>query len=415
MTVSPPGPLARLAASREHLFASPSETCPYPLVIQRAQGSVVEDVDGNRYLDFTAGLTIGPTGHAHPQVVQAIEQAARRLMAQSGRGQYEPATQLSRRLAELAPGDERKRVRLTSHGEDALRAAIELACRHTGRDTVVVFDDAHDALVGGRGIAKSGSHHHRRRHTMLRAKALRYGDVDAVAGTLAPGGASRDGAAAVLVEPTPWHGSDPWASPTFLPVLRTLCDRYGAVLIMDERRTGLGRTGRMFCCEHSGVVPDILVTSGAQAAGAPLGAAIVRESLVTGQTASSFTAGGDPIGCAATLAAIDVIERQFARNAARLFPFAIGKLREMTQRHNCLARPAGRGLLLLVEVVRPRRATASATELRDRIILEAFRRGVLLSPAGDRTILLTPSLCINRVQTEVGLDVFEEAVATVSV
>jgi 4-aminobutyrate aminotransferase len=201
----------------------------------------------------------------------------------------------------------------------------------------------------------------------------------------------------------------------FLSELRRLCDEHGILLVMDETRTGMGRTGRMFCCEHFEVKVDVLLAATGLNSGMPIHALIAPEPVLsTDDGLLSAPYVGNPVSCAASLASVEALEKQLIANAARLSPVFMSKLEQIDGRRRCLSSPRGMGLLLAVDVRKPRRSQISAPQLRERIITESFQRGLLLWGCGDTTIRFCPPLCINRVQVEVGLDVFEEAVATVA-
>lgn len=404
--------------ARDQKVTSPANTRPYPLVVHRAQGSIVEDVDGNRYLDFTSGIAVCNVGHCHPQVVRAIEEQARRLIHMCGTDfYYEPMIALAEKLARIAPGEKQKRVLFTNSGTEAVEAAIKLARHHTNRKTIIAFYGAfHGRTMGSLSLTSSKAKQKQRYGPLVpMVHHVPYGDVDAIRNRIFKQIAAPDEVAAIVVEPIQGEGGYILPPAEFLPELRSLCDQHGILLVLDEIQSGMGRTGKMFCCEHYGVVPDVLLLAKGLASGMPLGALIAPESVMDwppGAQGSTF--GGNPVCCAASLVTIDLLERQLIANAATLSPIALSKLGRTGERHRCIASPRGLGFMLAVDVVGGGRARRPDPDLRDRIVTEAFSRGLLLLGCGESGIRFTPPLTINRVQLEVGLDVFEEVVATVA-
>jgi len=390
----------------------------YPLVVQRAQGSIVEDVDGNRFLDFTAGVSVCSTGHCHAHVVRAIEKQARKLI-HIGSNHFcnESMLTLADKLAEISPGRQNKRVLLTNSGTEAVEAAIKLARHYTGRKNLVAFYGAfHGPTMGA--LSLSASESLQRQHFgpfVPMVHHVPYGDLDAIENRLFKMDCTPGEVAAIFVEPILADAGHIVPPAGFLEGLRTLCDRHGILLVVDETRTGMGRTGKMFCCEYDNLVPDLLLLAGGIASGLPLGALIAHESIATWpRSIQGSTCAGNPISCAAALATIDLLERRLIDNATDLAPMAMTKLQQVAHDHRCITAPRGRGLMLAVDVVKSSRSHEPDPKLRDRILAEAFSRGLLLLGCGPSSIFFTPPLCMNRVQLEVGLDVFDEAVATVA-
>jgi 4-aminobutyrate aminotransferase len=415
IVVPPPGPRALQAVSRDRRVTSPSYTRPYPLVVNRASGSIVEDVDGNRFLDFTAGIAVCSTGHCHPHVVQAIEHQARRLLHMCGSDFcYEPMIALAERLAAVAPGPDAKRVLFTNSGAESVEAAIKLARHHTQRKIIVAFHGAfHGRTMGALSLTASKARQKERFGPLVpMVEHVPYGDVAAIRDGLFRRVCSPDEVAAVFVEPLLGEGGYVVPPPQFLPGLRALCDQHGILLVLDEIQTGMGRTGRMFCCEHYGVHPDILLLAKGLASGMPLGAVVARESIMDWpEGAQGSTFGGNPVSCAAALATIELLDKHLTANAAGLHPVAMAKLEAIAGRHGWIRSPRGLGLMLAVDVVGA--AGQPDPAQRDRVIAAAFSGGLLLLGCGESGIRFTPPLCINRIQLEVGFDVLDEAIATV--
>lgn len=416
--VSPPGPLALKAVARDKRVSSPSYTRPYPLVVQRAQGSVVEDVDGNRYLDFTAGIAVCSTGHCHPQVVKAISEQASNLIHICGSDfYYEPMIALGEKLAQIAPGPASKRVLFTNSGAESVEAAIKLARHYTHRKGIIAFYGAfHGRTMGALSLTASKPRQRGRFGPLVpMVEHVPYGDVDAIRKNIFGRVASPEEVAAIFVEPLQGEGGYIVPPPNFLPDLRELCDKHGIMLVFDEIQSGMGRTGKMFCCEHYGVAPDILVLAKGLASGMPVGAVIASEEVMSWpEGAQGSTFGGNPVACAAALATIDLLEKQYIENAAALHEIAMTKLQTIDARRRQVMAPRGKGLMLAVDIVKDARTREPDPKMRDRIVSEAFSRGLLLLGCGETAIRFTPPLCINRVQLEVGFDVFDEAIATVA-
>lgn len=416
IVTSPPGPMTALALAHDRRAAASPNGWPYPLVVRRARGSVVEDLDGNRYLDFTAGALSYVSGHAHPMVIRAVQEQVER-MARSCVGEFtsEPLIALARKLSQIAPTRGENRVLFSNHRMQSLDAVLRMIRRRSPRNRVVAFEgNSHNRGLAALTLELSRPRHRRRiPPAAWMVDMLPYGDVAAVVEYFKNRFADQVGA--VFAEPMLTEEDYQVPPADFLPELRRLCDEHDVLLVMDETRTGMGRTGRMFCCEHFNVRADVLLAATGLNSGMPIHAVIAPETLLSsdeGLLSAPYV--GNPVSCAASLASMEAVEKHLVANAARLSPVFMSKLEQIDGRQRCLGSPRGMGLLLAVDVRKPRRSQVSASHLRDRIITESYRRGLLLWGCSDTTIRFSPPLCINRVQVEVGLDVFEEAVATVT-
>jgi 4-aminobutyrate aminotransferase len=413
----PPGPRAVAAVSRDERVTSTSYSRPYPLVATRAHGSVVEDVDGNRFLDFTAGIAVCSTGHCHAAVVKAIEAQAKNLIHICGSDfYYEPMIALAEKLTDIVPGPGSKRVFLTNSGAETIEAAIKLARHHTRRKWIIAFYGAfHGRTMGALSLTSSKVRQKERFAPLLPMVAhAPYGDLDFIENTLFKTQVPPDEVAAIFVEPILGEGGYIVPPPEFLPGLRKLCDHHGILLVMDEIQTGMGRTGKMFACEHVDVAPDLMCLAKGIASGMPIGALVAAENVMrwpVGSHGSTF--GGNPISCAAALATIELLEKQLIANAGQLGQVAMAKLDRLAARRKCVRNVRGMGLMLAIDIVKPR-SNVKSPELRDRIVQEAFERGLMLLGCGECGIRIVPPLCINHTQLEVGLDVLDEAIATIS-
>jgi 4-aminobutyrate aminotransferase len=415
-----PGPKARLLLERDERFMSPSYTRIYPLVVARGSGAVIEDVDGNLFLDFTAGIAVTATGHCHPDVVAAIRDQAGKLLHMSGTDfYYEPQIDLAQRLAELAPGSGGKRVFFTNSGAEALEAGLKLARWHTGRQRALAFFGAfHGRTYGAMSLSGSKLVHRRGfaplvpeiHHVPFPRDASRSGEdyVREIEETVLRRIAPPDEIAAVFVEPIQGEGGYFVSPEGFLPALRAMCNRHGMLLVADEVQTGMGRTGKLFAVEHWGVEPDILCLAKGIASGMPLGAIIARGDVMDwppGSHASTF--GGNPVSCRAALATLDLLRKEYLANTvARGNDLRRGLARLREQFPGVIGDVRGLGLMVAMDVVRKEAdRTVSDPARRDEVIQAAFRHGLLLLGCGECAIRFCPPLCIDARQIETGLSI----------
>lgn len=409
-----PGPKSEAWLERDDRVMSPSFTRAYPLVVRRASGAMIEDMDGNRFLDFTAGIAVTNVGHAHPRVVKAIERQSRRLIHMSGTDfYYAPQIRLAERLAKLAPGSEAKRVFFTNSGAEAIEAAIKLSRRHSGRSRVMAFLNAFHGRTYGALSLSASKPMHRKGFAPLVSEVhhARYGDLESVQ-TLLKTVCPPDELAAIFVEPIQGEGGYVVPPPDFLPGLRRLCDEHGVLLVFDEIQTGFGRTGKMFASEHWGVAADIMCLAKGIANGLPLGAIVARTSVMDwprGSHASTF--GGNPVACAASLASIKLLQSKYIHNAEARGTQLREGLEALKARQPIIREIRGKGLMIGMEIQDAEGRPAPGT--RDEIIDAAFRRGLLLLPCGTSTVRFCPPLCLSRRQVEIGLRLVADAVGDV--
>jgi 4-aminobutyrate aminotransferase len=411
-----PGPQARSLIERDRKLTSPSYTRDYPLVVRRASGSVLEDVDGNRFLDFTAGIAVCSTGHCHPKVVEAIEKQARSLIHICGADfYYTPMVELVERLSRLVTPDAPMRVFLTNSGTEACEAAFKLARYQTNRKWVIAFYGAfHGRTMGALSLTSSKVRQRKGFGPFVPMVChVPYQDVDAIEYGLFRYQLDPSEVAAIFVEPIQGEGGYVIPSPEFLPRLRELCDKHGILLVCDEVQSGMGRTGKWFAFQHFNVVPDIVMMAKGIASGLPLGAVLARPDLMTwapGAHASTF--GGNPVACAAASVTIDLVESQYMTNAARLGQRLVSNLAGISEKFPSLTGARGLGLMCAIDVV-SRRTGKGDPKLREKILQDCFSRGLLLLGCGEHGIRFVPPLCINEAQLDTGLKLFEESVATV--
>ena len=411
-----PGPKASALIERDDKLTSPSYTRDYPLAVKRAFGSVIEDLDGNRFLDFAAGIAVCATGHCHPKVVAAIEAQARSLIHICGSDFYYPAmTELVEKLIAMVPGGRPQRVYLTNSGTEAVEAGIKLARYHTRRPWIIAFHGAfHGRTMGALSLTCSKARQRERFGPLIPMVAhVPYGDVQAIESQLFRFQMAPSEVAAVFVEAMQGEGGYVIPDQSFLKDLRALCDKHRILLVCDEIQSGAGRTGKWFAFEHFDIVPDIILMAKGMASGMPLGAVIARDDVMNwppGAQGSTF--GGNPVCCAAATATLKLIEGGYMANAAQLSPKLLAGLSDISAKRKVIARVRGLGLMCAADVI-SRRTGKGDPKRRERILQAAFQRGLVLLSCGETAIRFCPPLCINEAQLDVGLKLFDEAVATV--
>ena len=426
-----PGPKARAIVARDEKVTAPAYGRVYPLVVKQGRGCVIEDVDGNLFLDFMAGIAVASTGHSHPRVVQAIEAQARKFLHICGSDfYYEPMAELAETLGRLAPGKGGKRVFFTNSGTETVEAAFKLARYHTRRQHVIAFHGAfHGRSMGSLSLTASRSSH--RAHFAPFVPGVRhvpYGFCHRCPYQLTYGSCGiecvrvfekivfrydvrPEEVAAIFVEPIQGEGGYIVPPPEYLPMLQELCAKYGILLVVDEIQSGFGRTGRMFACEHWGVEPDILCTAKGIASGMPIGAMIAREEINTwtrGTHGSTF--GGNPVACAAALATIAVIEDGLIDNAATMGALLKEKLTALQQRHDAIGDVRGLGLMIGVDFERCDGSRAPDEKLRDRVMRTCFEKGLLLLSCGESTLRFCPPLIVTQEDVATAVNLFDAAV-----
>lgn len=429
-----PGPRARAVIERDHAVLSPSYTRPYPLVAARGRGAIVEDVDGNRFLDFNAGIAVVATGHCHPRVVEAIRRQAEQLIHMSGTDFYYPnMVELAEKLAAVAPGGAPRRVFFGNSGAEAIEAALKLARYHSGRSQFLAFLGCfHGRTMGALSLTSSravqrrgfgplvpGVHHvpypdcyrcpYGQQEATCRLECVAAIE-DRFRTVLPP-----EEVAAIVVEPVLGEGGYVVPPAKFFEALQQLARRHDILIVADEVQSGMGRTGRMWASEHFGLVPDILAVAKGIASGLPLGAMIARAEIMRwppGAHASTF--GGNPVSVAAALVTLELLEQELVANAARIGAYMLERMREWPARFACVGQVRGLGLMIGIEIVRDQASRERAPELRDRIVEMAFRRGLLILGAGPSSLRLSPPLVISRQQADFAMDTLEECLKQAS-
>ncbi|MGE5489574.1 MAG: acetyl ornithine aminotransferase family protein [bacterium] len=425
-----PGPRAAAIIERDHAILSPSYTRPYPLVAVRGKGAMVEDPDGNRFLDFSAGIAVASTGHCHPKVVEAIQQQSARLIHMSGTDfYYECMVELAEKLAAIAPGGVPRRVYFGNSGAEAIEAAIKLARYHTGREKLIAFYGSfHGRTMGALSLTASKAVQRRGFGPLVPGVVhvpypdpYRQGEeasaeysiaaIERAFKTVAP----PEEVAAIFVEPVQGEGGYIIPPRMFFDRLQALARKHGILIVADEVQSGIGRTGRMFASEHFGLVPDIITSAKGIASGMPISATIARAELMDwkpGAHASTF--GGNPVACAAALATIHLLENGLLQNTREMGAHLLSRMADWPKRFEHVGEVRGLGLMIGVEFVTSRATKERAGQLRDRVVQLAFDRGLLVLGAGESTLRLSPPLVITREQADFAADTLEECIALAS-
>ena len=408
-----PGPKARAHIAMDELYVTPSLPRVYRIVPVRGDGVVVEDIDGNVFLDFAAGIAVNSTGHSHPDVVAAIQAQAETLLHCASSDYYIPVyAEVARELDRIAPMSGPTRTFLCNSGAEAVEAAMKLARYATGRQAFVGFIGAfHGRTFGAMTLTGSKAKYHAHYAPLVPGVYhVPFGNAgldeleERVFRHLVPA----EEIAAVFVEPIQGEGGYVIPEPDFLPRLRRLCDRHGILLVADEIQSGMGRTGRMWAVQHWGVEPDVVLAAKGIASGLPLGAMIARSELMTWDAgAHGSTFGGNPVSCAAALATIRLIEDGYMQNAAARGEQILEGLRPLVRRHERIVRDVrGRGLMIGVEL--DSWATAEAVQQ------DCFQHGLLVLTAGQSVVRVSPALSITPDEAATGLRLLLESVAAVA-
>lgn len=416
-----PGPLAAQLIAADEQFTSPSYTRVYPLAVARGAGAVIEDLDGNCFLDFTAGIAVTATGHCHPEIVEAIKAQSERLLHMSGTDfYYGPQRELSERLAKLAPGDSPKKVFLANSGTEAIEAAMKLARWHTGRKKIIAFYGAfHGRSLGALSLTASKVAQKRKFgplipdvHHVEYPNPYRGPTVEEcfrqIEKNLFGRIAAPEEIAAIVVEPIQGEGGYIVPPAEFLPRLSDLAKHHGILLVADEVQSGMGRTGKMFAVEHTGIVPDILCLAKGIASGMPLGAIIANSEVMNwtpGSHASTF--GGNPVCCAAALATIDLLETELMQNASDMGEFLMKELRQLANHQVLVGDVRGRGLMIGMELVKDRAAKTPAKEHAQEFIQRCFHKGLLLLTCGESIIRFCPPLIVTKDQVQTAVKIMD--------
>ena len=429
-----PGPNAKKIIGKDAQFVSPSYTRGYPLVAKSGRGAMVEDVDGNVFLDFAAGIAVVSTGHCHPSVVEAIQKQAAELIHISGTDFYLPnLVELAERLARIAPGAEGKKVYFGNSGAEAIEAAIKLARYHTRRDKIIAFHGCfHGRTLGALSLTASKAVQRKGFGALLAGvfhipypnsyrcpygkpspctcvESATFLETEIFKRLVDP-----SEVAAVFIEPIQGEGGYVPAPKEFLLELQRICRKHGILLVADEVQSGMGRTGKWWAGDHAGLEPDILCVAKGIASGMPLSATIARASVMDwtpGAHASTF--GGNPVSVAAALATMDLLESQYIENARRIGEFLMARMQDWPARHKIVGDVRGKGLMIGVEIVRDQKTKQRAGDLREAIVNRAFEKGLLLLGAGENAIRVAPPLMIDEEQADFAARTLEKCISEV--
>lgn len=424
-----PGPRAAAIVARDHAVMSPSYTRDYPLVIARGEGAVVEDVDGNRFLDMNAGIAVVATGHSHPRVVAAIRAQAEKFLHMSGTDfYYENMVELAEKLVARCSTPEPRRVFFSNSGAEAIEAALKMARYSTGRDKFISFLGGFHgrtmgalSLTGSKAVQKQGfaplpgGVTHIPYAYCYRCAYGKQPDTchvecvkvleDTLFKTILPA----NEVAAIFVEPVQGEGGYVVPPRKFFDELQAVARRHGILLVMDEVQSGMGRTGKMFAHEHFGADPDILALAKGIASGLPLGATVAKAQFMQwkpGAHASTF--GGNPVAVAASLATLELLEEELVENAAQVGGAMKERMLTWPERFPIVGDVRGLGLMLGFEIVKDRESRERAPELRNEIVQRAFHRGILILGAGQNSVRLAPPLVLTHEQASFALDTIED-------
>lgn len=428
-----PGPKAQALLARDASVVSPSYPRDYPFVMDHGRGAEVWDVDGNRFIDFAAGIAVTSTGHAHPQVVQAIKDAADKFLHISSDYYHELQIKLGEKMNEIAPMDEPAMSFFTNSGTESVEGALKLARYVTGRQRFIGFlGGFHGRTMGSLAFTSSkmtqqagffptmpGVTHvpyPNPYRPVLAGNDQGEAVLNYIENVLFQSVVPPQEVAGILVEPIQGEGGYIVPPDSFLPGLRKLCDRHGILLIADEVQSGIGRTGKMFAVEHWGVQPDIITTAKGLASGMPIGTVTAKKSIMEkwAPGAHGNTYGGNPLCCTAALATINLVQKEYMANAAEMGSYLLEKMRDLADRYPIIGDVRGKGLMIGMEFVEDRRTRKPAKKFVAEFIHEAFYNGLLLLPCGVSTIRFMPPLMLPRHLADEAMDIIEESMRAVA-
>ena len=409
--VTPPGPRTKKILEKDKLYITPAYTRGYPFAIERGEGSFAWDADGNRFIDFTAGVAVNALGHAHPEVVKVIREQAGKFLHMAGTDfYYEVMSDFAEKLCHISPWKGNAQCFLTNSGTEGTEAALKLARYVTKRPRMIAFYNGfHGRSMGSLSLTAS-------KLIQRRGFSPGLGDVTHsvfhdldflekyVLGKVAP----PEDVAGIFLEPVQGEGGYNLATKEFMQGLRRICDKHGILLCIDEVQTGLGRSGKWFCIEHYGVVPDILWTAKPVGGGLPLGAMIARRDLHTWPSgAHANTFGGNPLACAAGLKTIEIIEREGLKNTAVMGEYLSKRLKEIVAKHDCVYEERGYGLLRAIEIVKTKASREADHDGRDKIVDLCFAKGLLLLGCGFNAIRLLPPLNVEKGFVDAAVEILD--------
>ncbi|GIK39191.1 MAG: acetylornithine aminotransferase [Chloroflexota bacterium] len=429
-----PGPKAQALLARDKQVVSPSYPRDYPFVMDYGRGAEVWDVDGNRFIDFAAGIAVTSTGHAHPKVVEAIKSAADKFLHISSDYYHDLQIRLGEKMSDIAPLNEPAMSFFTNSGTESVEGALKLARFVTGRPRFIGFlGGFHGRSMGS--LAFTASKYTQQASffpTMPGVTHVPFPNnyrpvfvgadqgqavLNYIENVLFQSNVPAQEVAAVLLEPIQGEGGYLVPPDSFLPSLRALCDRYGILLIADEVQSGIGRTGKMFAVEHWDVQPDIITTAKGLASGMPIGTVTARKSLMErwAHGAHGNTYGGNPLCCAAALATIELVENEYKDNAAQVGEYLLSKMHDLAARYPLIGEVRGKGLMIGLEFVKDSASKEPAKKLVEQVIHEAFHNGLLLLSCGVSTIRLMPPLMVSQDLADEAAEILEKSIQKVAV
>ncbi len=428
-----PGPKAKAIIDKDAKFVSPSYTRDYPLVIARGEGAVVEDVDGNTFIDCAAGIAVNSTGVSHPEVVKAISEQAAKFIHMSGTDfYYEPQVRLAEELAKLVPIAGDVRTFFGNSGTEATEAAIKVSRYFTKRPNIIAFlGSFHGRSLGSLALTSSKSVQRRGFGPLMSgvyhapypdtyrfngsADACAEASLSFIRDQILVHLTAADEVAAIVVEPIQGEGGYIVPPKAFLQGLRDLARQHGMMLVLDEVQSGMGRTGKMFASEHFDITGDVVNIAKGIASGLPLGITCARADVMSwppGAHASTF--GGNPVSCAAALVTIRLLREQFVQNAAAVGEHLMSGIRDLQNKHPLIGDVRGRGLMIGVELVRDQKTKTRAVDERNALVQAMFRRGVLILGAGRNAVRFAPPLVLTKAQADIVLRLFDESMTEVA-
>ena len=404
-----PGPESQKIIKRDTGVSSPSLIKEYPLVIKRAEGMFIEDLDGNTFLDFMAGIAVISTGHCHPEVLNAIQKQSQDLLHICSTDFYYPAyTDLCKKLQSLAPGNKDWKVFLSNSGAEAVDGAIKLARFHTKREHILAFEGAfHGRTYGALSLTDSkpvqkngfgpflpGIYH------------VPFGlRADEIVALIKKSGLELESFAAIFVEPILGEGGYIIPPDEFLPQLREVCNEYGVLLVADEIQSGVGRTGKFLAVEHWGVIPDIITLAKGLGSGMPIGAILGTDEVMSWPSGShGSTFGGNPVSCAASLATLALVENELMDNARKMGPYLLRRLSKLETKYKCVKNIRGKGLMIAMDLYQDDQPSHDAAYQFEQ---KCFQEGLLVLGCGEYSVRLTPPLIVQKSQIDIAVDIME--------
>jgi len=427
-----PGPKSKNIIKQDEKFVSPSYTRTHPAVIERGEGAFLWDVDGNRFLDFHSGIGVTSTGSVHPRVVAAaVRQMKKAMHIATADFYHQPVAELAKKITSITPGRFPKRVFFTNSGTEAVEAAFKLARYNRRRPRTIAFINSfHGRTMGSLSLTCSRLRQRERFAPLvpevthvpyaycyrcpynLKFPSCNFHCVQVIEDVYLNKVAPADEVAAMFVEPIQGEGGYVVPPPGYHQRLKKMCEKYGILFVADEVQSGMGKTGKMFAIEHWGVVPDIIATAKALGSGLPIGAAIASAKLMSWEPgAHSTTFGGNPVACAAALETIKLLENGLMKNAERVGKIMMAELNRMMERHEIMGDVRGKGLMIGIEIVKDKKSKKPMPEWAEGIMMEAFRRGLMMLTCGPNSLRIVPALVITAEQAMAGLTLLEKSIA----